>query len=50
MKNNIKQETINFINNQDLDIICIQEYYNPNNDLELNFKYSHIEDPKRKKD
>ena len=49
-EDNIKQESINFINNQDLDIICIQEYYNPNNDLELNFKYSHIGIQKRKED
>ena len=49
-KENLKQELVNFINNQDLDIICIQEYYNPNKDLELNFKYSHIGIQKRKED
>lgn len=47
---NIKQELVSFINNQDLDIICIQEYYNPNKDLELNFEYSHIGIQKRKED
>ena len=47
---NIKQESVNFINNQDLDIICIQEYYNPNKDLKLNFKYSHIGIQKREED
>ena len=47
---NIKKESINFINNQDLDIICIQEYYNPNMNLELNFKYSHIGIQKREED
>ena len=46
---NIKQESVNFINNQDLDIINIQEYYNPNMDLELNFKYSHIGIQKEKR-
>ena len=49
-KENLKQELVNFINNQDLDIIYIQEYYNPNKDLELNFKYSHIGIQKRKED
>ena len=49
-KGNIKQELVSFINNQDLDIICIQEYYNPNKDLELNFEYSHINIQKRKED
>ena len=49
-KGNIKQELVSFINNQDLDIICIQEYYNHNKDLELNFEYSHIGIQKRKED
>ena len=40
--NKIKEKSVNFINNQDLDIICIQEYYDPLRDLELDFKYSHI--------
>ena len=31
--NKIKEKSIDFINNQDLDIICIQEYYDPHRDL-----------------
>ena len=33
----IKEKTVQFINNQDLDILCIQEYYNPDKDLKIRF-------------
>ena len=48
--NKIKEKSVNFINNQDLDIICIQEYYDPLRDLELDFKYSHIGLQKKSED
>ena len=48
--NKIKEKSIDFINNQDLDIICIQEYYDPHRDLELDFKYSHIGLQKKQED
>lgn len=46
----IKEKTVQFINNQDLDILCIQEYYNPDKDLKLDFEFSHIGLQKRKED
>ena len=39
---NIDRKIIEFVNNKKVDIFCIQEYYNPSSDLNLNFKYSHI--------
>lgn len=46
----IKEQTVQFINNQDLDILCIQEYYNPDKDLKLDFEFYHIGLQKRKED
>lgn len=39
---NIDEKIISFVNNEKVDIFCIQEYYNPREDLNFNFKYSHI--------
>ena len=46
----IKEKTVQFINKQNLDILCIQEYYNPGKNLKLDFKFSHIGLQKRKED
>ena len=39
---NVDEKIISFVNNEKVDILCIQEYYNPREDLNFNFKYSHI--------
>ena len=39
---NVDEKIISFVNNEKVDIFCIQEYYNPREDLNFNFKYSHI--------
>ena len=39
---NIDEKIINFVNQEQVDIFCIQEYYNPKKDLNFNFIYSHI--------
>jgi len=40
---NIKKDTIiNYINQEDADIICIQEFYNDNKKPHLNYKFSHV--------
>ena len=39
---NVDEKIINFVNKEEIDIFCIQEYYNPKKDLNFNFKYSHI--------
>ena len=40
---NIKKDTIiNYINQEDADIICIQEFYEDNKKPNLNYKFSHV--------
>ena len=41
-KDNIDKQIIDFIHGQELDILCIQEYYNPYHNINLDFKYAHI--------
>ena len=40
---NIKKDTIiNYINEEDADILCIQEFYENNKSTNLNYKFAHI--------
>ena len=39
--NNIKEKINSLIESQEIDIVCIQEYYNPELDLRMNLTYSH---------
>ena len=39
---NIDDKIIDFVHTENVDILCIQEYYNPNEKLKFDFKYSHI--------
>ena len=40
---NVDEEIINYVNTVEIDIFCIQEYYNPKKDLNFNFKCSTID-------
>ena len=40
---NVDEEIINYVNTVEIDIFCIQEYYNPKKDINANFKYSTID-------
>lgn len=40
--NNIKEKIKSLIESQEIDIVCIQEYYNPELDLRMSLTYSHI--------
>ena len=46
--NNIDNKIIDFLNSEDVDILCIQEYYNPKEKLKFNFKYSYTGCQKKK--
>ena len=40
-ENNIKEKISSLIENQEIDIVCIQEYYNPELNLRMNLATSH---------
>jgi len=48
--NNIYEKIINLSVSEKIDIFCIQEYSNPNNDLIFPYKYSHIGIQKNRED
>lgn len=48
INNDVDNKIVDFINTQKVSILCIQEYYNPNEKLNLNFTYSHIGLQKKK--
>ena len=47
---NVDEKIIDFVNEEKVDVFCIQEYYNPRADLNFNFEYSHIGLQKSTKD
>ena len=40
---NIDEEIMKFVDKEEVDILCIQEYYNPKKDLDNNFQFSTID-------
>ena len=40
---NVDEKIMRFINEEEVNILCIQEYYNPKKGLNFNFEYSTID-------